>query len=206
MGIIIFKAGRMIGPLDRESVIGMLARGEVSEHDLAQRAGQEVWIPLRRLLSPLEKATPIERATGFAREGGQRFWNALHADPMRVGLASLFLGCLLIIFPRWTFLLFVPALAAAVFAGSLLLTRRRIISGILLCVGALVLPAVFLLAGREEARPGVSFQLFGSPSIEAVVPPKPAVAAKPTPRPTLQGVALPIPVMPTTTPRPAPPI
>ncbi len=206
MDIIIFKAGRMIGPLDRESVIGMLARGEVSEHDLAQRDGDEVWIPLRRMFPPPSKATPFGRATGFFQGAAQRFWNALHADPMRVGLASLLLGCLLIIFPRWTFLLFVPALAAAVFAGSLLLTRRRIISGILLCVGALVLPAVFLLAGRDEARPGGSFQLFGSPSIEAIVPPKPAVAAKTTPRPTLQGVALPMPVKPTPAPRPAPPI
>ena len=48
MDIVIFKAGRMIGPLDRVSVSGMLARGEVSEHDLAQRGGVEVWVPLRQ--------------------------------------------------------------------------------------------------------------------------------------------------------------
>jgi hypothetical protein len=124
MDIIIFKAGRMIGPLDRESVIGMLDRGEVSEHDLAQRNGVEVWIPLRRMFPPPAKPTPFDRAREIARGWALKFWTALHFDPLRVGVVSLLVGCLLIIFPRWTFLLFVPALVAAVFAGAILLTRH----------------------------------------------------------------------------------
>ena len=206
MSIIIFKAGRMIGPLDRESVIGMLARGEVSENDLAQRDGLEVWIPLRRIFPPPANPTSFGRAWDFVHLWGQRSWAALHADPLRIGLASLLAGCFLIIFPRWTFLLFVPALATAVFAGALLLTHRRFITGAILSAGALILPALFVLAGRDDTRPGSSFELFGSPSIESVVPPKPPVPVKPTPRPTLQGVALPLPVKATPPPRPAPPI
>ena len=206
MSITIFKAGRMIGPLDRESVSGMLARGEVSENDLAQRDGLEVWTPLRRMFPPPPKPTRIELAWNFSRECALKFWQALHADPLRAGLASLLFGCLLLIFPRWTFMLFVPALAAAVFAGALLLTQHRYISGALLSIGALVFPALFLLAGRENSPAGRPFALFGSPLIESIVPPKPNARLKPTPRPTLQGVALPIPVKPTPTPRPVPPI
>lgn len=206
MSIIIFKAGRMIGPFDRESVIEMLARGEVSENDLAQRDGLEVWIPLRQIFPPPTNPTPSGRAWDFARTWGQRSWAALHTDPLRIGLASLLAGCFLIIFPRWTFLLFVPALAIAVFAGALLLTHRRFITGSILSVGALIFPAIFLLAGRDDTHPSSPFQLFGSPSIESVVPPKPPVPVNPTPRPTLQGVALPLPVKPTPTPRLAPPI
>ena len=205
MNIIIFKAGRMIGPLDRESVIAMLARGEVSKNDLAQRDGLEVWIPLRRMFPASGKTTLLGRAREFAQASGMKFWVALHSDPLRVGLACLLFGCTLLIFPRWTFLLFVPALASAVFAGSLLLTRHRFISGLLLSIGALVFPALFLLAGRDDTHPGSPFQLFASPSIESVAPPKPA-SIKPTPRPTLQGVALPLPVQPTPSPRPVPPI
>lgn len=206
MDITIFKAGRMIGPLNPESVSGMLARGEVSEHDLAQRDGVEVWVPLRRLFPPPAKATRFARAGEFARGWAMKFWAALHFDPLRIGLASLLVGCTLIMFPRWTFLLFVPALAAAVFAGALLLTRGRILPGIFLCASALVFPALFLLAGRDDTRPGSPFQLLASPSIESVVPPKPPVPAKPTPRPSLQGVALPEPVKPAPPPRPVPPI
>ena len=206
MDIIIFKAGRMIGPLDRASVIGMLSRGEVSENDLAQRDGLEVWIPLRRMLPPASPPTRFAKARDSSRQCGLKFWAALHLEPLRVGLATLLIGCTLIIFPRWTFLLFVPALAASVFAGALLLTRRRFASGTFLSVGALVFPAIFLLAGHEEARPNRPFQFFGSPSIESIVRPKPPGPAKPTPRPTLQGVALPLPVQPTPAPRPAPPI
>ena len=206
MNIIIFKAGRMIGPLDRESVIGMLARGEVSENDLAQRDGLEAWIPLRRMFPPAGKPGRLGLARDFPRVWGLKFWDALQGDPLRTGLASLLFGCALLIIPRWTFLLFVPALAAAVFAGSLLLTRRRFVSGLLLSIGALGLPALFLLAGHDDTRPGRPFQLFASPSIESVVPPKPAAPVKPTPRPTLQGVALPLPVQPTPPPRPFPPI
>ena len=206
MSITIFKAGRMIGPLDRESVGGMLARGEVSENDLAQRDGLEVWTPLRRLFPPPPKPTRLALAWGLSRECALKFWQALHADPLRAGLASLLFGCLLIIFPRWTFMLFVPALASAVFAGALLLTRHRYVSGALLSVGALVLPALFLLAGRENPQSGRPIDLFGSPLIDSIVPPKPNARLKSTPRPTLQGVALPLPVKPTPTPRPVPPI
>lgn len=205
MDFIIFKAGRMIGPVDRETVIGMLARGEVSEHDLAQKDGVEVWVPLRRLFPPPTKPTRFEQAREFATTLGARFWIALHRDPMRIGLASLLAACLFLVFPRWTFLLFVPALVAAVFAGALLVTGRRFAAGIFLIVGALVFPALFLLAGRDDTRPGSAFQMFAAPSIESVVPPKPP-AAKPTPRPTLRGVALPVPVKPTPTPHQVPPI
>ena len=206
MDIIIFKAGRMIGPLDRESVAGMLARREVSENDLAQRDGVEVWVPLRRLFPPPAKPTRVELVRDFARDGALKFWTALHFNPMRVGLASLLAGCLLITFPRWTFLLFVPTLVAAVFAGAILLTRRRFVSGALLSVSALFLPGLFLLAGRDDTNPGSPFQLLGSPLIESVVPPKPSPPVKPTPRPSLNGVALPERVRPTPTPRPVPPI
>jgi len=206
MDITIFKAGRMIGPLDRETVIEMLAHGEVSEHDLAQRDGVEVWIPLRRMFAPPAQATRIERAWDLCREWGMKFWRALHFDPLRVGLASLLIGCTLIIFPSWTFLLFVPTLVASVFAGAILLTRGRVVSGILLSVGALVFPALFLLAGSNNTHPGSPFQLLASPSIESVAPPKPLLPVKPTPRPSFQGVALPVPVNPTPPPRPAPPI
>ena len=197
----------MTGPLDEASVAGMLSRGEVSENDLAQRDGVEVWVPLRRLIPPKTEPTRRDRALEFAREWSVRFWNALHLDPLRAGLASLLAGCLLIIFPRWTFLLFVPALAAAVFAGAILMTRRQFASGAILSAGALILPALFLLAGRDAK----SARLFGplpEPSIESVVPaPKPpAFPAKPTPRISHGGLALPRPVLPTPTPRPVPPI
>ena len=182
MNITIFKAGRMIGPLDRESVIGMLARGDVSENDLAQRDGLEVWTPLRRILPPPPRPTRLERAWSFSRECTLKFWQALHVDPLRVGLASLLFGCLLIIFPRWTFMLFVPALASAVFAGALLLTQHRYLSGALLSIGALVFPALFLLAGRENTQPGRPFDLFGSPSIESIIPPKPNARESNPPR------------------------
>ena len=206
MNITIFKAGRMIGPLDRDSVVELLARGEVSENDLAQQDGVEVWIPLRRLVPAPSAPTRLGRAGNFLRQSGLKFWTALHFNPLRVGLASLLVGCALLIVPQWTFLVFVPALAAAVFAGALLLTRGRIFPGISLSVGALVFPALFLLAGRDDTNPGSPFQLLAPPSIEAVVPQKVFISAKPTPRPSLQGVALPLPVRPEPTPRPAPPI
>lgn len=206
MDIIIFKAGRMIGPLDHESVIGMLSRGEVSENDLAQRGGVEVWVPLRRFFPPPAKPTWIELALGHAREWGLKSWAMVHVDPLRIGLASLLAGCVLIIFPRWTFLLFVPALVVAVFAGAILITRRRFVSGALLSVGSLVLPALFLLAGRDDVRPRGRFQLFAAPSIEAVATPKPVAPARPPARASLQGIALPERVQPTPIPRPVPPI
>ncbi|MEO7318967.1 MAG: hypothetical protein ABIZ56_08270 [Chthoniobacteraceae bacterium] len=196
----------MLGPLDRESVVGMLSRGEVSEHDLAQRDGVEVWIPLRRLFPPPPKPTRIALAWDFARDWAMKFWTVLHLDPLRVGVASLLVGCTLIIFPRWTFLLFVPALVAAVFAGALLLTRRRFLTGVSLSFSALIFPPLFLLAGRDDTLPALPFQLLASPSIESVVPPKPPVPVKPAPLQSLGGVALPLPVQPTPTPLPSPPI
>ena len=88
MEIIIFKAGRMIGPLDRESVIGMLSRGEVSENDLAQRGGVEVWVPLRRFFPAPAKPTRIELELDRARGWGLKFWTRLHFDPLRIGFVS----------------------------------------------------------------------------------------------------------------------
>ena len=100
-----------------------------------------------------------------------------------------------------------PALAAAVFAGAILMTRRHFVTGALLSAGALLLPALFLLAGRD-AKSARLFPLLPAPSIESVVPaPKPpAFPAKPTPRISHGGLALPQPVLPTPTPRPVPPI
>ena len=196
----------MIGPLDRDYVVEMIARGEVSEHDLAQRDGIEVWVPLRRLFPSPKNPSRIQQARRLAGVWGLKFWTALHFDPLRVGLASLLLGCTLIIFPQWTFLLFVPALASAVFAGAILLTRGRFVSGFLLSAGALVFPALLLLAARDRANFGSAIQLYAAPSIESVVPPMPVVPAKPTPRPSLRGVALPEPVRAPEPPRPAPPI
>ena len=193
----------MIGPLDRESVTGMLARGEVSEHDLAQRGGVEVWVPLRQFFPPPAQPTRIMQALEGARECGLRFWTRLHFDPLRIGLASLVAGCILIIFPRWTFLLFVPALVTAVFAGAILLTLRRYVSGASLSVGALVLPALFLLAGRDEPQRGSPFHFLAPPSIEPVTPPDPVPAILPA-RASLQGIALPERVQPTPRPRPRP--
>ena len=208
MDIIIFKAGRMIGPLNRESVVGMIARGEVSENDLAQCGGVEVWVPLRRMFPPKTAPTKLERGLEIARASGLKFWTALHFNPLRVGLASLLAGCVLIVFPRWTFVFFIPALVSAVFAGAILLTRRHFASGASLSVGSLVLPAIFLLAGREDSGIAHRLPLLPSPSIESVIPaPKPpAFPAKPTPPASFSGLALPQPVRPSPTPRPVPPI
>ena len=197
----------MIGPLDREEVARMLSRGEVSENDLAQRDGVEVWVPLRRLIPPKTAPTRLDRALGFARAWSLGFWTALHFHPLRVGLASLLVGCLLIIFPHWTLLLFVPALVAAVFAGSILITHRRFATGTSLSAGALILPALFLLAGRDGKSARVIAPL-PSPSIESVIPPPkpPEFPPKPTPRVSHGGLALPQPVRPTPPPRPVPPI
>ncbi len=197
----------MTGPLDEERILGMLSRGEVSENDLAQRDGLDVWVPLRRLIPPKTEPTRLDRALEFAREWSVRFWNALHLDPLRAGLASLLAGCLLIIFPSWTFMLFVPALAAAVFAGAILMTRRHFASGAMLSASALVFPALFLLAGRD-AKSARLFAALPAPLIESVVPAKKpsAFPAKPTPCISHSGLALPRPVLPTPTPRAVPPI
>ena len=198
----------MIGPLAREVVADMLARGEIFEDDLAQRDGIDVWIPLSRLFPPPPPPTRLERASQIARESGLKFWTALHINPLRTGLASLLAGCALIIFPRWTFLLFVPALAAAVFAGAILLTRRQFIAGAFLSASGVILPALFLLAGSDDPRFAGRLSHLPSPFIDPVIAtPAPAIfPPKPTPLAHHAGIALPQPVKPTPTPRPVPPI
>ena len=207
MDIIIFKAGRMIGPLDRESVIGMLARGEVSENDLAQRDGLEVWTPLRREFPPPPKPTRLELAWNFSRECTLKFWQAWHVDPLRVGLASLLFGCLLIIFPRWTFMLFVPALASAVFAGALLLYAAPV-----------SLRSAFEHRRTRFPRPLSPRRPRKAPSRAAHLtysarPPSsrsfrrnPTRASNPRRARPSKASLSPIPVKPTPTPRPVPPI
>ena len=206
MDIIIFKAGRILGPLDHDRVSGMLARGEVSENDLAQSGGVEVWVPLRRLFPASGKPSRIESAKRHFREAGMSFWAALHFNPLRVGLASLLGGCILIIFQRWTFFLFVPALASAVFAGAILLTRGHCVSGILLSLASLILPGIFLVAGRDDSGARSPLRFFLPPSMESVLPAKPNTVGKPTPLARHRGLALPQPVRPPPTPRPVPPI
>ena len=185
----------------------MLARGEVTGCDLAQRDGIDVWIPLSHLFPSKAPPSQLERAVAMSRAAVLSFWTALHVNPLRIGLACLLAGCALIIFPRWTFLLFVPPLASAVLAGSILLTRRQIASGVLLSVSALGMPALFLLAGRDDTRISREFPL-PPPSIDSVIPkPLPPVfPPKPTPPARFGGLALPQPVKPTPTPRPVPPI
>ena len=198
----------MIGPLSLEVVADMLARGEIFENDLAQREGIDVWIPLSQLFPAAPPPTRLECAIQISREAGLKFWTALHINPLRTGLASLLAGCVLIIFPRWTILLFVPALAAAVFAGAILMTRRQFITGALLSASGVILPALFLLAGSEDPRFTGKLPHLPSPFIEPVIP-TPARAAfppKPTPLARHAGIALPQPVKPTPTPRPVPPI
>src|SRR5712671_400837 len=142
----------MIGPLDQAGVADLIARGEVSEGDLAQHDGLEVWMPVRRLMPRKIEPTPLDRALERASDLGLRFWTALHFNPLRIGVACMLGGCALIILGDWTFILFVPAFVAAVFAGAILLTRRRFVTGAVLSVIALVLPGVFLLAGRDDGK------------------------------------------------------
>ena len=197
----------MIGPLDQAGVADLITRGEVSDSDLAQRDGVEVWVPVHRLIPRKTKPTRLHLALDRGREGGLRFWAALHLNPLRIGLACLLGGCVLIIFGHWTFLLFVPAFAAAVFAGATLLTRHRFVTGTFLSVSAVVLPAVFLLAGRDDGRLAHALPRMPLPSIEPVIaPPKPLAFPPKPPRVSLSGLALPQPVVPTPTPRPVPPI
>ena len=198
----------MIGPLDQAGVAELIARGEVSESDLAQRDGLEVWVPVHRLIPRKTEPTRLHLTLDHAREWALRFWAALHFNPLRIGLACLLGGCVLIILGHWTFPLFVPAFAASVFAGATLLTRHRFVTGAFLSVSAVVLPAVFLLAGRDDGKFARAFPRMPLPSIEPIIaPPKPlAFPQKPTPRASLGGLALPQPVVPTPTPRPVPSI
>ena len=210
MNITIFKSGRMLGPLDQTGVAELVARGEVSENDLAQRDGVEVWVPVHRLIPRKTEPTRWDRALGRTREGGLGFWTALHFSPLRIGLACLLGGCVLTILGNWTFPLFVPAFSAAVFAGAILLTRRRFATGSLLSTFAIALPAVFLLAGRDGSRSARAVPAMPPPSIKSVIE-RPNLTqlhfpTKPKPRTSLSGLALPQPVVPTPTPRPVPPI
>ena len=212
MQITIFKAGKMIGPLDQEELAALLVLGEVCENDLAQRDGVEVWIPLHRLFPRPKPPTRAERWLAMARKWAMAFWAALNFNPLRIGLACLLAGCVLMIFPRWTLLLFVPLLVGAVFAGALLLTRSRYFSGAALSLAAVVLPLLFLIAGNQNDGGAVSrmAEAFAlpHPSIEAIIhPPKPPPSpAKPTPLQSFGGVAFPQPVKPTPTPKPVPSI
>ena len=210
MNITVFKAGRMLGPLNPSGLADLIARGEVSENDLAQRDGVEVWVPVHRLVPRRTEPTRWDRSFEKTRKWGLGFWAALHFNPLRIGLACLLGGCVLTIVGDWTFPLFVPAFSASVFAGAILLTRRRFATGSLLSTFAIALPAVFLLAGRDGAKSTRTGSAMPPPSIESVIqrpnltqlqfPPKPKA------RTSLSGLALPQPVVPTPAPRPVPPI
>ncbi len=206
MEITIFKHGRTIGPHDRESVAEMLARGDVSMSDWARSEGVDDWAPLSRFFPASSKATRFETALQVGREWPRKGWAAIHLDPLRVGAACLLGGCALVILGKWTFAFFVPAFVAAVFAGATLLTRRQFLSGTLLSLGAVVLPAAFLMAGSDHPNIRRSIEFFESPFIESVIPAKPAGPAKPTPQARYLGLALPQPVRPTPMPKPVPPI
>ena len=200
----------MLGPLDQTGVAELIAQGEVSENDLAQRDGVEVWVPVHRLIPRRREPTRWDRSLERSREWSLGFWAALHFSPLRIGLACLLGGCVLTILGNWTFPLFVPAFSTSVFAGAILLTRRRFATGLLLSAFAIVLPAAFLLAGRDGAKNVRTLPAMPPPFIKSVIE-RPNLTQlhyppKPTPRASLGGLALPQPVVPTPTPRPVPPI
>lgn len=197
MHFTILKGGRVIGPLDRQEIAVLLAGGQISQFDLAQRGDVPFWVPLRRLIPVNDPPLCAEPCwLGFRGELG-RVWAILNSNPLPAGLFALAAGCLAQLLALWPVLLFAPPLLAAVFAAAVLLSRGRFLYGALLCVSAFVLP-LLLLVFTEALRGPPPPPPFAT-SAPAGPPPSPGHLTSPGQDALLQGgsvrgVALPRPV------------
>lgn len=197
MHFTILKGGRVIGPLDRQEIAVLLAGGQISQFDLAQRGDAPFWVPLRRLIPVNDPPLyPGPSWLGLRGEAG-RLWSILNSHPLPVGICALALGCLALVLALWPAFLFGPPLLAAIFASAVLLSHGRFLYGALLCSAALLLPLVLLVFTDALRAPPTPSPY--TTQISAGTPPPSALPVNSnqnSPRPTnvVKGVALPRPV------------
>jgi len=145
MEISVLKNGETLGPFDEREILAKVDSGELSEDDLAMTEGLEEWTPLRLII--------VREAETGTLQSEIDHWKRLVAPlpdqvkavfmerPLGTGIVALLLGCILIVFSVWPVLIFGPFVAAAIGAGILLMTRQRLLAGIVLMTIAIILPA-----------------------------------------------------------------
>lgn len=202
MDYFVLKGHDLREPISERRLFAAVERGELSSEDLVRPTNGFLWVPVRRLMP---SKTPVPQilmgqahvageASDDARDdrvegaGAAGIWDY----PVRLGLVCLIFACLVLLLSRWPFVLYVPLLLATIVAGGLAMSRARVRAGVLLCAGAILIPAGlwWLLSAVENRAPHQELQPVAAAEEvlpEAIVQPRRVPS---TPLPIVQATPL----------------
>ena len=216
MKYFVLKGHDSEGPFSEAELREAIATRRFAAMDLVRLDTGGHWTPLRKLLSELEAAPtpapvaaapqePEGAAKDWALQASARCVELLGANPYRIGLISIGLGCGFALLTRWPVLVPMPCIAVGVAAGLMLITRSRPLAGGLIALAAILLPLALTTKRMSpqplhetEAAPDFSFATPKpaivespkppvAPDLNVPVAPPPRVAATPAPKVPVVG-------------------
>jgi hypothetical protein len=146
MDYFVLKGRELREPVSESHLREELDRGALTPDDLVRPADGFLWTRLRKVLAA--KANGSVRKSILDIPMGAPIEAPLPANdwldkPVRVGGICLGVGAFVLLLSSWPLLLYGPLLAAAFAAGIVAMFKRRIGAGVLLCAGAVLVPALF---------------------------------------------------------------
>ena len=158
----VLKQGGMHGPFTRADLEARLADGLLSMEDFAQTEGVPIWQPLARILGS-EDTVPRGAIAPDWKSIITWAWMRLRYDideqSVAAGMVCLGVGLLVLALSHWTFLFWLPWTGAALLAALALLQRRRMVAGLLMLLGVIVLPlGVFIWHATLKPAPALPFE------------------------------------------------
>jgi hypothetical protein len=141
----ILKRGRPEGPYSEDEIYRMIGEGDLSRHDLAQTPTSYYWMPLHRLLeanSEQEETVVAPEFTEFLREIYNLTKSLFEHWPLPAGLLCLGVGFIvtLLSLTHLPVIMYGPWLLGALIAGAILVVRGRTPAGVLVSLGAILIP------------------------------------------------------------------
>jgi len=148
----VLRRGQMLGPFSEEELRAGLADGRFEETDFVQTEGQKHWRPLKRVFG----------SEGYGMKGALApDWNCIlkwawwrlrtHFYEQLGGMAivCLSIGVLFLVLSKWPFVFWVPCFLLAALAGVILFRRERKVPAVLVLVGVIAVPWLFLHIGAK---------------------------------------------------------
>lgn len=139
----ILRRGRPDGPYSEDDIYRMIGEGELSRHDLAQTPKSYYWMPLHRLLeagNEPEEAVVAPEFSEFLREIYHLTKSLFEHWPLEAGLLCLGVGFIVTFVSHIPVVMYGPWLFGTLVAGAILIVRGRTPAGVVLGLGAILVP------------------------------------------------------------------
>lgn len=152
----VLKNGQVEGPFSEGEVVQHLQSGRYGPHDLAQTQESAHWTPLRKFFEIEVSAGAYEPVPEWMRKvidlqglitlAASTSRAVFLRDPLATGVLCLGIGCAIVVLSRIAPLLYLPWIVIALIAGGVLMVRGKVFSGVLLCLAAVLIPVLVIVA------------------------------------------------------------